>query len=51
MASKSPERIFDATRSVIDAIGVVKGNTRRALDSTLFDDAAATQDTAGGRSR
>ena len=32
-------------RSVIDATGVLKGKTRRALDSTLLDDAVATQDT------
>jgi len=43
--SDKPERIFDAVRSVIDATGVLKGKTRRALDSTLLDDAVATQDT------
>ena len=43
--SERPERIFDAVRSVIDATGVLKGRTRRALDSTLLDDAVATQDT------
>jgi len=43
--SEHPERIFDAVRSVIDATGVLKGKTRRALDSTLLDDAVATQDT------
>jgi IS5 family transposase len=43
--SARPERIFDAVRSVIDATGVLKGKTRRALDSTLLDDAVATQDT------
>jgi len=43
--SERPERIFDAVRSVIDATGVIKGKTRRALDSTLLDDAVATQDT------
>ena len=43
--SAHPERIFDAVRSVIDATGVLKGKTRRALDSTLLDDAVATQDT------
>jgi IS5 family transposase len=32
-------------RSVIDATGVLKGKARRALDSTLLDDAVATQDT------
>jgi len=43
--SDRPERIFDAVRSVITATGVLKGKTRRALDSTLLDDAVATQDT------
>src|SRR3984957_805845 len=43
--SEAPERIFDAVRAVIDATGVVKGRSRRALDSTLLDDAVATQDT------
>lgn len=44
-ASERPERIFDAVRSVVEATGVLKGKTRRALDSTLLDDAVATQDT------
>jgi IS5 family transposase len=45
-ASDRPERIFDAVRAVVEATGVLKGKTRRALDSTLLDDAVATQDTA-----
>lgn len=44
-ASDRPERIFDAVRAVIDATGVLAGKRRRALDSTLLDDAVATQDT------
>lgn len=44
-ASEAPERIFDAVRDVVDATGVLRGKTRRALDSTLLDDAVATQDT------
>jgi IS5 family transposase len=44
-ASNQPERIFDAVRVVVAATGVLKGKTRRALDSTLLDDAVATQDT------
>ena len=44
-ASKSPNRIFDAVRGVIKQTGVIKGKTRRALDSTVLDDAVATQDT------
>jgi IS5 family transposase len=43
--SDAPQRVFDAVRSVIEATGVLKGKTRRALDSTLLDDAVATQDT------
>ena len=43
--SVTPERIFEAVRSVIDATGVLVGRRRRALDSTLLDDAVATQDT------
>jgi IS5 family transposase len=44
-ASDQPERIFDAVRDVITATGVLTGKRRRALDSTLLDDAVATQDT------
>jgi IS5 family transposase len=44
-ASDRPERIFDAVRDVVAATGVLAGKTRRALDSTLLDDAVATQDT------
>ena len=44
-ASDRPERIFDAVRAVVDETGVLKGKRRRALDSTLLDDAVATQDT------
>ncbi|MHB1905414.1 MAG: transposase, partial [Acidimicrobiales bacterium] len=43
--SDAPERVFDAVRAVVEATGVLKGKTRRALDSTLLDDAVATQDT------
>jgi IS5 family transposase len=43
--SERPERIFDAVRAVVDQTGVLKGKTRRALDSTVLDDAVATQDT------
>lgn len=44
-ASERPQRIFDAVRQVVAETGVLKGKTRRALDSTLLDDAVATQDT------
>jgi IS5 family transposase len=43
--SEAPERINDAVRTVVDATGVLTGRRRRALDSTLLDDAVATQDT------
>ena len=43
--SEQPERIFDAVRAVVAQTGVLKGKSRRALDSTLLDDAVATQDT------
>src|SRR5947209_3776566 len=44
-ASARPQRIFDAVREVVAASGVLTGKTRRALDSTVLDDAVATQDT------
>src|SRR6266511_2424744 len=44
-ASERPERIFEAVRQVVEATGLLTGKTRRALDSTLLDDAVATQDT------
>jgi IS5 family transposase len=44
-ASEHPERVFDAIREVVAETGVLAGKTRRALDSTLLDDAVATQDT------
>lgn len=43
--SQSPERIFGAVREVVAATGLLKGRVRRALDSTLLDDAVSTQDT------
>ncbi|MEK7426666.1 MAG: IS1182 family transposase [Actinomycetota bacterium] len=43
--SERPERIFDTVREVVERTGVLKGKRRRALDSTLLDDAVATQDT------
>ena len=44
-ASGSPNRIFDAVKAVVAETGALKGKTRRALDSTILDDAVATQDT------
>jgi hypothetical protein len=43
--SDRPHRIFDAVREVVAETGVLKGKTRRALDSVVLDDAVATQDT------
>ena len=44
-ASADPNRIFHAVQKVIAQTGALKGKTRRALDSTVLDDAVATQDT------
>jgi hypothetical protein len=44
-ASDDPNRIFHAVQRVIAQTGALKGKTRRALDSTVLDDAVATQDT------
>lgn len=44
-ASPDPNRIFTAVQQVIAQTGALKGKTRRALDSTVLDDAVATQDT------
>ena len=44
-ASGKPNRIFDAVRAVVTQTGVLRGKTRRALDSVVLDDAVATQDT------
>ncbi len=44
-ASDRPNRIFDAVKAVVSATGALMGKTRRALDSTVLDDAVATQDT------
>ena len=43
--SQRPHRINDAVRQVIEATGVLRGRRRRAVDSTVLDDAVATQDT------
>ena len=43
--SKRPQRIFDAVRDVVKGSGVIAGKHRRALDSTVLDDAVARQDT------
>jgi transposase len=43
--SARPQRIFDAIRTVVAETGVLSGKHRRVLDSTILDDAVATQDT------
>lgn len=43
--STRPNRVFESMREVVNATGVLKGKHRRALDSTVLDDAVATQDT------
>lgn len=44
-ASDRPQRIFEVVRDVIAQTGAVAGKQRRALDSTILDDAVARQDT------
>jgi hypothetical protein len=44
-ASTRPRRIFEVVGQVVAQTGVLTGKTRRALDSTVLDDAVATQDT------
>jgi hypothetical protein len=44
-ASDHPNRIFEMVKAVVTATGALAGKTRRALDSTVLDDAVATQDT------
>jgi hypothetical protein len=43
--SDRPQRIFETVREVITQTGAVAGKQRRALDSTVLDDAVARQDT------
>ena len=44
-ASTRPHRIFEVVTEVINETGALNGKTRRALDSTIVDDAVARQDT------
>jgi IS5 family transposase len=44
-ASDRPNRIFEAVKAVVAETGVLAKKTRRVLDSTVLDDAVATQDT------
>ena len=43
--SDRPQRIFEVVRELIIETGAVRGRNRRALDSTVLDDAVARQDT------
>ncbi|QBI22037.1 IS1182 family transposase [Egibacter rhizosphaerae] len=43
--SERPHRIDEAVKTVAAQTGVLAGKARRALDSTVLDDAVATQDT------
>ncbi|MCV7076098.1 transposase, partial [Mycobacterium szulgai] len=43
-ASERPNRIFEAVKAVVASTGVLAAKTRRALDSTVLEDAVATQD-------
>src|SRR6516225_5024320 len=44
-ASGRPDRVFDAVAEVIAQTGILAGRRKRCVDSTVFDDAVATQDT------
>jgi hypothetical protein len=44
-ASQRPRRLLEAVRQVVQATGVLAGRGRRVLDSTILEDAVATQDT------
>ena len=44
-ASDRPDRVFDAVAAVIAETGILAGRRKRCVDSTVFDDAVATQDT------
>jgi IS5 family transposase len=44
-ASDRPDRVFDMVAEVITATGILTGRRKRCVDSTVFDDAVATQDT------
>ena len=44
-ASGRPDRVFDAVAEVIAQSGILAGRRKRCVDSTVFDDAVAAQDT------
>src|SRR5262249_55903668 len=43
--SDRPDRVFDKVAEVVAATGILRGRRKRCVDSTIFDDAVATQDT------
>ena len=43
--SQRPHRVNDAVRKVAEQTGILRGQRRRAVDSTILADAVATQDT------
>ncbi|AKN17342.1 transposase, IS4 family protein [Mycobacterium haemophilum DSM 44634] len=43
-ASERPNRIFETVKAVVAVTGVLAAKTRRALDSTVLEDAVAPQD-------
>ena len=43
--SERPDRVFDAVAEVITETGILRGRRKRCVDSTVFEDAVATQDT------
>ena len=43
--SDRPDRVFDAVAEVIAQTGILRGRRKRCVDSTVSDDAVATQDT------
>ena len=43
-ASQRPHRVSDAVRKVVEATGILRGRRRRVVDSTIFQDAVASQD-------
>jgi len=43
--SSRPDRVFDAVAEVIARTGILAGKRKRVIDSTVLDDAVATQDT------
>src|SRR6266568_494714 len=43
--SDRPDRVFDKVAEVIAETGLLRGRRKRCVDSTVFDDAVATQDT------